>query len=134
MRRYNKKFSGTRTFYHDNPITRTLPGNHPSLKPSASLRSMWVTELAWHVQWYCYARVAVAEAVKPQLPWLVSTALISWQKNLSLFNVRIGYCGSMATTTTTRFWSTYLTFSFKKNDINKFKNYIKWWRFFIHFK
>ena len=31
-----------------------------------------ITELAWHVQWYCYARVAAAIAVKPQLPWPVS--------------------------------------------------------------
>ena len=42
-----------------------LLGNHPSQQPFASLGSEWV---AWHVQWYCYARVAVAEAVKPQPP------------------------------------------------------------------
>ena len=38
-----------------------LPGNHPSRQPSAPFRGAWITELAWHVQWYCYARVAVAE-------------------------------------------------------------------------
>ena len=38
------------SFYYDIPITRMLPGNHPSRQPSASLRSKWVTELAWHVQ------------------------------------------------------------------------------------
>ena len=32
------------SIYYDIPITRMLPGNHPSRQPSASLRSTWVTE------------------------------------------------------------------------------------------
>ena len=53
-----------------------LPGDHPSLQPSDPFRGAWITELARHVQRYCYARVTVAEAVKPQLLWPVSTACI----------------------------------------------------------
>ena len=75
------------SIYYDIPITRMLPGNHPSRQPTASLRSTWVTELAWHVKWFCYVRVEVAEAVKPQLPRIVSTALICKRMlGLSLFS------------------------------------------------
>ena len=38
------------SIYYDFPITRMLPGNHPSRQPSVSLRSEWVAELACHVQ------------------------------------------------------------------------------------
>ena len=51
-----------------------LPRNHPSLQPRAPFWGAWITELAWHVQWYCYAQVAIADAVKLQLQWPVSTA------------------------------------------------------------
>ena len=58
------------SIYYDFPIARMPSGNHTSRQPSASFRSAWVIELAWHVQWYCYVRVVEAEAVKPQLPWI----------------------------------------------------------------
>ena len=58
------------SIYYDNPITRMLPGNHPSLQPSASLRSTWVTELA-SVQVYNVKEHEVLHSVH----------IYTWQRN-----------------------------------------------------
>jgi len=36
------------SIYYDSPKTQVLPGNHPSLQPTAPFWGTWITELVWH--------------------------------------------------------------------------------------